>query len=300
MQYENTVEGCPKMEVSHRPTDKPTPHDVWTVLQDLPQRVNTLLKKYEPSNAGGFEDFELELHALLTHAECAVTEEALARHDVDLPLVFIDGQRHRRACRCEKTYLSAAGEVTVKRTLYRARRGERAVAALERTVGIVEGYWTPLAARHSAVLVSHLTPREAEEVLVTLGNMSPSKSSLDRLPKALSARWEAQREDFGTTVREATVEAPDEARAVVGSLDGVMAPMCGGYRKAACKTLVTERHKRSDMRWRARRASHSDPALARPKPPLRAYLDFARANVTYRTPVSYPDNVVPFRCAHIH
>ena len=153
---------------------------------DLPQRVATLLKKYESSNAGGFEDFERELHALFAHTECAVTEEALARHDVDLPFVFIDGEMHRRACRCAQTYLTAAGPVSVTRTLYRARRGERAVGALERKVGIVEGYWTPLAARQGAMLVSHLTPRDAEEVLATLGHMQPSKSSLDRLPKALS------------------------------------------------------------------------------------------------------------------
>ena len=80
-----------------------------------------------------------------------------------------------------RTYLTAAGPVSVTRTLYRARRGERAVAALERKVGIVEGYWTPLAARQgAAMLVSHLTPRDAEEVLATLGHMQPSKSSLDR------------------------------------------------------------------------------------------------------------------------
>ena len=105
-----------------------------------------------------------------------------------MPLVFIDGEMHRRACRCAQTYLTAAGAVSVTRTLYRARRGERAVAALERKVGIVEGYWTPLAARQGAMLVSHLTPRDAEQVLATLGHMQPSKSSLDRLPKALSAR----------------------------------------------------------------------------------------------------------------
>ena len=225
------------MEVSHTPIDKPTPRDVWTVLQDLPQRVSSLLKKYESSNACGFEDFERELHTLFAQTECAVTEEALARHDVDLPFVFIDGEMHRRACRCTQTYLTAAGAVSVTRTLYRARRGERAVAALERRVGIVEGYWTPLAARQGAMLVSHLTPRDAEEVLATLGHMQPSKSSLDRLPKALSARWEAQREDFEATVREATVEVPDAARAVVVSLDGVMAPMRGGYREAGCATV---------------------------------------------------------------
>ena len=222
------------MEVNHTPVDKPTPRDASTALNHLPQRVATLVKKYESSNAGGFEDFERELHALFAQTECAVTEEALARHDVDLPLVFIDGEMHRRACRCAQTYLTAAGPVSVTRTLYRARRGERAVAALERKVGIVQGYWTPLAARQGAMLVSHLTPRDAEEVLATLGHMQPSKSSLDRLPKALSERWEAQREHFETTVREATVEVPDAARAVVVSLDGVMAPMRGGYREAGC------------------------------------------------------------------
>ena len=227
------------MEVSHTPADKPIPRDVWTVLNDLPQRVSTVLKKYESSNAGGFEDFERELHALFAHTECVVTEEALARHDVDLPVVFIDGEMHRRACRCAQSYLTAAGPVSVTRTLYRARRGQRAVAALERRVGIVEGYWTPLAARHGAMLVSHLTPRDAEQVLATLGHMQPSKSSLDRLPKALSARWEAQRETLEATVREASVEVPPAARAVVVSLDGVMAPMrdAGGYREAGCATV---------------------------------------------------------------
>ena len=225
------------MEVSHTPLDKPTPRDAWVALNDLPGRVNTVLKKYESSHGCEFEDFERQLHALFAQTECAVTEQALARHDVDLPFVFIDGEMHRRACRCAQTYLTAAGAVSVTRTLYRARRGERAVAALERKVGIVEGYWTPLAARRGAMLVSHLTPRDAEQVLATLGQMQPSKSSLDRLPKALSVRWEIQREHFETTVREATVEVPDAARAVVVSLDGVMAPMRGRYREAGCATV---------------------------------------------------------------
>ena len=225
------------MEVSHTLVDKPTPRDVWTVLKELPQRVSALLKKYESSTTCEFEDLERQLHALFAQTECAVTEEALARHDVDLPFVFIDGKMHRRACRCSQTYLTAAGPVSVTRTLYRARRGERAVAALERRVGIVEGYWTPLAARQGAMLVSHLTPRDAEQVLATLGHMQPSKSSLDRLPKALSARWEAQRETFEATVRKASVEVPEAARAVVVSLDGVMAPMRGGYREAGCATV---------------------------------------------------------------
>ena len=104
-------------------------------------------------------------------------------------------------------------------------------------MGIIEGYWTPLAARQAGLLVAHLTPREAEEVLHTLGSMQASRSSPDRLPKALSARWEAQRQGFETQVREASIEVPQTARAVVVSLDGVMAPMRGGHREAGCATL---------------------------------------------------------------
>ena len=78
--------------------------------------------------------------------------------------------------------------------------------------GIVEGYWTPHAARQGAMLTAHLVPREAEEVLGVLGNMTPSKSSLDRLPKALSARWEAQRPQFEARVREETLYGRSRTR----------------------------------------------------------------------------------------
>ena len=68
-------------------------------------RVEELLKRHESSRELGFEAFERELHALFTHAECAATHEALERHDVDLPYVFIDGQKYRRVYRGEKDYL---------------------------------------------------------------------------------------------------------------------------------------------------------------------------------------------------
>ena len=81
-------------------------------------------------------------------------------------------------------------------------------------------------------------------MLRELGNMTPSKSSLDRLPKALSARWEAQRESFEASLRK-SAEVPEEAVTVAVSLDGVMVPMkhdgtkheSAGYREAGCATL---------------------------------------------------------------
>jgi hypothetical protein len=59
--------------------------------------------------------------------------------------------------------------------------------------------------------------------------MTPSKSTLDRLPKALQVHWEAQRPRFEATLRRQEA-IPSEAVALAVSLDGVMAPMKDGQR----------------------------------------------------------------------
>ncbi len=72
-----------------------------------------------------------------------------------------------------------------------------------------------------------MTPQKAEDLFARVGNMAPSKSSLDRLPKALGERWEAERETYEQVLREAIV-VPDEARSIAVSIDGVLAPVDGG------------------------------------------------------------------------
>ena len=64
-----------------------------------------------------------------------------------------------------------------------------------------------------------------------MGGMAPSKATLDRLPKALSERWEAKRVAFGAQMRE-TETVPDEAVSVGVSLDGVLVPMKDGGKEA--------------------------------------------------------------------
>ena len=93
----------------------------------------------------------------------------------------------------KSSYNSAVGPVRVERSLYRHPSGGRSVCPLELNAGIIEGYWTPLAAKQASWAVAHLTPKESEELFEMLGNMTPSKSTLDRLPKALGAHWEAHR-----------------------------------------------------------------------------------------------------------
>jgi hypothetical protein len=178
-----------------------------------------------------FDQFEPDLHRLFGAAEREALGHELARFDLDVPQVEVEGERYARVLRCETTYTSAAGPVRVERSLYRSPSGGRAICPLELRAGMIEGSWTPRAAQQATWAVAHLTPQESEELFDLIGNMTPSKSTLDRLPKALSGHWEAQRPLFEATLR--TQEpVPKDAVSVAVSLDGVMAPMKDGQRQA--------------------------------------------------------------------
>ena len=176
-----------------------------------------------------FEAFEKRLHGQLQEVERELLAEDLARADVDAPGVVVEGTAYRRVLRAEETYMTAAGPVRVERTLYKDRtdEGERAIVPMELKAGIVGGFWTPMAAQQAAWVVAQMTPQTAEEMFARLGNMAPSKSSMDRLPKLLGEKWKDDRKEFEETLRQAMV-IPDEAVTVMASLDGVLAPMKDG------------------------------------------------------------------------
>jgi hypothetical protein len=176
------------------------------------------------------ERFEREAHQRFAAAEAAFIGEELARFDIDSSVVEINGVEHQRVLRSHQTYMTAAGPIRVERTLYSTRdRGDRAVAAMDLRAGVVEGQFTPLAAQHAAWAVAHLTPQESETLFDRLGGMCPSKASLDRLPKALSAQWEKKRPEFEKALRNEQ-KVPKEAVTVGVSLDGVLIPMKDGKR----------------------------------------------------------------------
>jgi hypothetical protein len=213
------------MRVSHECTARVTP-------ESAAERLQAFIAGRRSSNkpCGDMECFERELHEYVAAVEREVLAEELARLDVDLPAVTIEGEVYRQVVRCEEGYVSAAGPVRVMRGLYRRLgEGERTLCPLELRAGMVEGRWTPLAARQAAFVVAHLTPQEGEDLFRELGNMTPSKSSLDRLPKQLSGRWETERERFEAVLR-AEETVPPEAVTMAVSLDGVMVAMKDGAR----------------------------------------------------------------------
>lgn len=189
---------------------------------------------------GDIERFEHEVRALLMEVERELVQEELARHDIDTEVIEVDGVKHRRVQRCAETYFGAAGELRVTRSLYSTREdGARCVCPMELRAGILEGRWTPLAAKQATWAVAHMTPQECEDLFRRMGGMSPSKSSLDRLPKLLGQRWEEERLHFEEQVR-ATETIPREATTLAVSLDGVMLPMKDGAR-AQKRTLAKAR-----------------------------------------------------------
>lgn len=176
-----------------------------------------------------FYDFEKALHERLLEAEREIMADVMAASDVEADAIEIEGRVHRRVLRSAQTYMTACGEVVVERWLYKDRAAPtaHALAALDLRLGIVEGFWTQRAAEQASWVVTQMTPKKAEALFERVGNMEPSKSSLDRLPKALGERWEAEREPFEQVLRDAIV-VPEGAASVAVSIDGVLAPIDGG------------------------------------------------------------------------
>jgi hypothetical protein len=205
--------------------------------------------------AGSLEDFEGKLHDLFGRCEAEAVGRYLEHYDVSAEEMEVGGLRYRRKMRCEQPYTCQAGTVRVDRHLYVPAQGEgKAICPMEVRAGIVEGCWTPRAAKLMLRAVASTTPQEAEDLFEEFGGMRPSRSSLDRLPKKASEVWEARRDEFERELRQTEV-VPAEAVAVAVSLDGVQTPMKdagrvetrsqadkrpqgpAGYREVGCGTI---------------------------------------------------------------
>lgn len=254
------------------------------------------MRRRQPKES--FQAFEERLHRQLQEVEREVLAEDLGRADVDADGIMVQGTAYRRVLRAEETYMTAAGPVRVERTLYKDRTddAEQALVPMELKTGIIGGFWTPMAARQAAWVVSQMSPQTGEELFARVGNMTPSKSSLDRLPKLLAERWNDDRKGFEATLREA-MTVPDEAVTVLASLDGVLAPMKdggaaekraetaargqiakgpAGYREVGCATL-SFCDKEGKCLAAVRMARMPEPHKASLKEALKAELDVALA-----------------------
>jgi len=224
------------MEVYHRDAILQSP-----TLQRLGQFVHDHAQQWAQGTPD-LEQFERELHEQVMALERELLAEELARYDVTAEQVEVEGVTYRPTLTSPETYMSAAGAVPVTRHLYRpAGRGSKSICPLELRAGIMGGYFTPRAARHAAFVTAQLTPGESEALFDELEGMRPSRASLDRLPKTLSAHWENQRQEWETALR-AQETVPTEATVMAVSVDGVRSPMKDGAADRIAKQAEPGKH----------------------------------------------------------
>jgi hypothetical protein len=73
---------------------------------------------------------------------------------------------------------------------------------LELQAGIIEGSWTPSAARMGYYVTALLSPYQGEKLFKKLDRATPSKSALDRLSRQIGHQWEANHDGFFSELSE--------------------------------------------------------------------------------------------------
>jgi hypothetical protein len=225
--------------------------------KQLAEFIQQQRKKWTEQETGmhNFESFEQELHKLVMALECELLREELGHYDVSAEEIVVEKKTYRRGRCSSETYLTAAGCVRVARHLYHGvEPQDKSVCPLELGSGMIAGYFTPRAARLGAFGMAHLTSGESEAMFGEIGNMQPSRSSLDRLTKVLSPHWESKRSDWEAQLRQQE-PVPVHATVLAISVDGVMAPLRGadkqekaeqpgkhasgpiGYKEVGCGTV---------------------------------------------------------------
>jgi hypothetical protein len=199
-------------------------------LTALLELVESHLLKPVGAAAADHANFERRLRERTMAMEREVHAIVLGRLDEPAEGLVINEVRYRPAGKAALQVLTMAGEVSVSRTVYRARGDSDAptVGLVDLHLRLVDGRTTLATAELLTAFLGSVTPATASSLLEQTGTLSVSKSSLDRLAKRVHDRWEPKRASFEEQVRldelRAEVERLDIEQIVV-SLDGVMVRM---------------------------------------------------------------------------
>lgn len=222
-------------------------------LEKAQSQLNTYLTQIkETKDKSSFEAHEVVIVRLVNAVGQAALLDALSHYDVSADIISVGEQTYRQTHKAPKEYQTAFGPIEIQRGVYANRKKDgdgKGIVPLELQAGIVEGYWTPTAAKNAMWALSHLTPQEVEDMLLQFGAMNPSRSSLDRLPKTLNQLWEPKTVAYHEALIAEEV-VPKNAVSFAVSLDGVMIgmkpdkllegvtkPMKTEWREASCGTL---------------------------------------------------------------
>lgn len=178
----------------------------------------------------------------------ALVGEVLVQADVQQPEVTINGKQWGNRRESEAPYTTLFGEVTVARAIYSQPGGGPVMVPMELRLGIVEGRYTPCTARVLCRAMASMPAEEAAGLLQEAGVATVSESTLNRIPKAIAARYELQREQINAELR-APEQVPDAAVSVQVGLDGVMVPQDGEHAKPRGRRTESPKEPRHEARY---------------------------------------------------
>ena len=116
---------------------------------------------------GSFAEHEVVIVHLAQQIGRVALGEALEEFDVSTDIIQIENQVYRRKHKACVNYQTVLGSVGVLRHVYVNRKKDgdgKSICPMELQAGVIEGYWTPQAAKNAMWAISHLTPHEAEEL----------------------------------------------------------------------------------------------------------------------------------------
>ncbi len=105
------------MPLSHTETFSSTSNE--DIFDQLPYSVKSIYKRTRTEE---FTALEKKLHPQFAEAERYCMARLLEQYDWDYPAFTSGGKIYRKASRNKKSYMTLAGKVTLKRTLYRTTR----------------------------------------------------------------------------------------------------------------------------------------------------------------------------------
>ena len=193
------------------------------------EEAQTALRRAVAARAGRDASFGDREVALLAAANdtCRLELEAALQHTADAQpeRVQIDGTVYARHECGAAEYHSLCGALQVRRATYR-RTGERngpTIVPLDLATGMIEGA-TPALAYRVALGYAQGPGRRAEEQMHADHRRPPSRSTLERLGKAIGTQMTEAAPQIEPVVRQVET-LPDGARAISVGIDRTTVPM---------------------------------------------------------------------------
>ena len=173
-----------------------------------------------------FAQEERTIAALCRRLECAMIAHLLTSLNTDAERLMIGGILHRKVMNSEGDYHCQAGDLRVKRTLYRPLHDNLAKTVDPVTIrsGCVGDAWTPLAATSIAFCLQQNPSRDCEALAKQMSRLPYSRASFEKVGHLVAEQLVKNRDDVYEKLIEEYI-VPKEATSISVSLDRVSLPM---------------------------------------------------------------------------